>query len=612
MSWQVYRSDPVLPQKRLRVLMAAIILALLLLVARLWWLQIANGSLFEQLSAGARTRHIPLRAPRGRIYDRTGKLLATTRPQYMVVVSPLELRRYTAAERARIFGRAAGILNISVGEIEEILNRSRQAGFNTIKLKTGVGPAVITHLLEDAADLPGFDVERVPERSYPMGAVAAHVLGYVGDPSEADLKRVHDSSYNGADQIGKQGLERYYENALRGVDGERVIEVNAHGVPVSNQDVAHTNPVPGNQLVLTLDAHLQQVAQQAFPMGMHGAVVALDVRTGEILALASVPGFDPNVFLDDSPESRKRRAGFLLDLNGRPMLNRAAGSSYPPGSTFKLVTSTAGFAYRQIDPEDTIWCRGGMKIGRTQFKKCWAYHGTVNYMKAMAQSCDAYFYDLMKRLTSTELATISREFGLGRRTGIDLSAEAHGFIPTPAWKQRRFKDGRWWFGDSCNMAIGQGFIQATPLQMALVTAAVANGGRVLRPHLVAEVRSPDGRVLSRVNPQVTGVLAVPPDALGMVRKGMLAAVRKGGTAGIVRFKDMDVGGKTGSAQDLPNPHTHAWFVCFAPYENPKLAICVLVEHGGHGGTEAGPVARALLKTYFHLKDQGNGFEGRTD
>jgi len=591
--------------------MGAALCALLLLIARLWWLQIACGSMYDQLSTGMRTRKIPLPAPRGSIYDRAGRLMATTRPQYMVVVAPVELRRLTAADRARVFTRAASILNMPVSEIEEILNRSRQSGFNSIKLKSDVGPAAITQLLEDADDLPGFDVEPVPERAYPMGAVAAHVLGYLGDISAADLKRVQGQNYDGADQIGKQGLERYYEKELRGVDGERVIEVNARGAPVSNKDLARIPPVPGDSLILTLDARLEQAAQTAFPTGMSGSVVALDVQTGGVLVLVSRPGYNPNAFVDDTPEAHKQRAAFLLDPKG-PMQDRAIANSYPPGSTFKLVTSTAGFANGKINPSYYVQCDGGMRIGRHAWKKCWAVHGAVNYMRAMAQSCDTYFYDLMKRLTAAQLASIARDFGLGKRTGIDLPSEAHGFIPSPAWKQRRFKHGKWWFGDSCNMAIGQGFILTTPLQMAVVTAAVANGGHCPWPHLVQEIRSPDGRVLKKIAPRVNATVPVAPATLAMVRKGMLAAVEPGGTAGIVRFHDMQVGGKTGSAQSLPDPKTHAWFVCFAPYDHPRIAICAMVEHGGHGGTTAGPVARAILKAYFHLKDQGNDTVLKTD
>ncbi|MCA1597013.1 MAG: penicillin-binding protein 2 [Chloroflexi bacterium] len=602
MRWADEGIDPALPLRRLRFLQAAIVILCGILIARLWWVQIACGDIYDQMSQGTRTRHIPLRAPRGAIYDCEGRLMATTAPQYMVAVDPIELRRHTAAERASVFGHAAAILSISVAEIQDILDRSRQAGFNTIKLMSGVGPAVITHLLEESNELPGVDVEQVPVRSYPMGAVGAHVLGYLGDITAADLKRVKAQGYNGADQIGLQGLERSYESELRGVDGERVVEVNARGVPVSNKDISRTDPVPGKTLVLTLDSRLQQVAQQAFPDKMRGSVVAIDTRTGGVLALVSRPGFDPNVFVQDTPPARAARVTYLTDPAG-PMQDRAVTGRYPPGSTFKMVTSAAGFANNAIDPHYSVWCAAGMRLGGRHgtWKKCWSWHGSVNYLRAMAQSCDTYFYDLMRRLSSTQLAAMCRACGLG-----------HGFIPSPGWKDHRFRHERWWFGDSCNMAIGQGFLQVTPLQMALVTASVANGGTELRPHLVQEIKSPTGVVVKRTPVQVNGHIPISPAALKMIQEGMRAAVTPGGTAGVVRFKDLAVAAKTGSAQDVLHQPTHAWFVCYAPYDNPRIAICSMVEHGGHGGGTAGPIARAILKAYFHLKDEGGVASVRSD
>lgn len=612
MFWHGETMDPEVPLQRIRLLITAVGFAALMLVGRLWWVQIACGKQYERISTGTRMRHIPVPAPRGLIYDCNGNLMASTLMQYMVVVDPVELRRLKATERATVFSRAASILGISVPQIQDTLDRSRQAGFNTIKLKSGVGPAVITHILEEASELPGIDVQRVPARSYPMGAVGAHVLGYLGDVRSDDYDRINGKNYNGADQIGEQGLERFYEQDLRGKDGERVVEVNAHGVPVSSQSASDIDPKPGKTLVLTLDSTLQRVAQEAFPENMKGSVVAIDVRTGGILALASRPGFNPNDFVTDTPEAKKQRTLSLLDPSG-PMQDRAITSRYPPGSTFKLVTSAAGFANNDINVNNTVYCAGGLKIGtHGQFKKCWSVHGTVDYLKAMAQSCDTYFYDLMSRLTSTQLASMCRSFGLGCYSGIDLPSESRGFVPTPAWKDQRFTDDRWMYGDSCNMAIGQGFLQVTPLQMALVTAAVANGGNWLKPHLVQSVKDSQGNVIRRIEPHVNGKVPVSNWALSQIREGMHLAVGQHGTANIVRFKGLDVAAKTGSAQDLPNPQTHAWFVCYAPYDHPQIAICSMVEHGGHGGQTAGPIARAILKAYFHLKESGSSPSGQTD
>ena len=610
MAWD--GSGPELALHRVRTLMVIVLAAVSFLIARLWWIQIACGEEYDRLSVGVRMRHFPMRAPRGLIYDRSGRLMAATTMEYIVVVDPMELRRRSAAERAGVFHRTASILGMSVEEIQDALDRAQNSSFDVIKLKSGLGPGIMTEILEHSSELPGIDVEQVPSRSYPMGALGAHILGYIGDVKPDDLQQTSDRPYNGCDQRGEQGLERSYEQDLRGIDGERSVEVNARGLPVSGSEGPRTDPVAGNSLILTLDSTLQQVCQSSFPEGFKGSVVAVDVHTGGILAMASRPGFDPNSFVVDTPEARKQRAAYLLDPAG-PMQNRAIMSRYPPGSTFKLVTSAAGFAHDRINPGSVVDCKGGMHIGsRGQFKKCWSHHGPVNYLEAMARSCDTYFYDLMKRLTSNELAETSKQLGLGTLSGIDLPSEARGFIPTREWKDRRFDPDRWWFGDSCNMAIGQGFIQTTPLQMALVTAAVANGGEWLRPHLVQEVRSARNSVLRPIPVHMNGRLSIPEDGLRRIREGMLAAVEPGGTAGVVRFSDLAVAAKTGSAQDLPNPKTHAWFVCFAPYRKPQIAICVMVEHGGHGGQAAGPVARALLKAYFHLNDTSGATSRLTD
>ena len=294
------------------------------------------------------------------------------------------------------------------------------------------------------------------------------------------------------------------------------------------------------------------------------------------------------------------------------MQDRAISGRYAPGSTFKMVSATAGIVNGDINVNNSIYCAGGLRLGhRGEWKKCWAYHGYVNFSRAMAQSCDSYFYDLMTRLSSTQLAAMARRFGFGSRSGVDLPSEKRGFIPTPAWKASHKRLGRWYLGDSCNMAIGQGFMQVTPLQLALATAATANGGIWLRPHIVDEVKTDRGVVVRRIPTVVNGVVGAPA-ALATVRAGMRAAVLPGGTAGIVRFRNLDVAAKTGSAQADRDKPTHAWFVCFAPYEHPQIAICVLVEHGGHGGVAAGPVARAILKAYFGLKGEGAAASDRTD
>lgn len=569
--------------RRLASLGVAVTLALGVLGLRLWQLQILQGEYYAQLADTNRLRVHRVPAPRGLILDRRGVPLVTNRPAFSVSLLPMELR-----DPGRVIPEVARLLGLAERDLWARWERARRRPFEPVRVRRDVGIRVVTVLEERRQELRGVQVEAEPVRVYPYGSAGAHVLGYLGEVSPEELEVLRPRGYRPGDLVGKAGVERTYDAFLRGDDGEQVVEVDAAGRPlrVLREQAAQ----PGNTLVLSLDWELQQEAERQLA-GRPGAVVAMDPRTGEVLAMASSPSFDPNLFAAGISERDWRR---ISQDRRNPLLNRATANAYEPGSVFKVVTGLAALQGGRTSSRSTFVCPGYLRLGQWVFRDLQA-HGVVDFTTGVAQSCNVMFWTLGLAVGPERLAEYARELGFGQATGVDLPLEVAGLIPDPGYKQRAWREP-WYPGDTLNMAIGQGFVLATPLQVARALSAVANGGTLLQPRLARAVLSPEGRLLRRFSPRVQGRLRVSSAALAALRRALEAVVERGTGQG-ARVEGLRVAGKTGSAE-TPRGRPHAWFAGYAPADQPRIVVVVLVEHGYRGGLSAAPIARAILERWW--------------
>ena len=583
-----------LRQVQARVLLGQyLLLALLsLLAAHFWQLQVVRGREFRERAENNRIRVLPLAAPRGPLLDREGRLLVENQASFSVAMTPEHSEGLDRSVRL-----LARVLRIGEGQIRERLAR-RAGPYRPVIVKSGVSFAEVAELEARRLELPEVNVEIVPRRAYPLAAAAAHSLGRVGEVSEAQLEQPSFSQLQPGDQVGQAGLEAQYNQRLMGRDGYRKVIVNSRGVEVAEAE--RQEPVDGPSLTLTLDGRLQEAMEQAFG-GRSGSAVALDPQTGEILGMVSLPAFDPNGFTNGIDPALWAR---LTGDPETPLMNRVIQGQYAPGSLFKVVVATAALEEGVITPSTTFFCGGQLPLYGTIFHCNRPQgHGLVDIHRALQMSCNVFFYQVGVRLEIERLARWAKRLGLGAPTGVDLPHEAGGLIPSPEWKLRTQKTP-WYAGETVSVAIGQGQVMVTPLQMARLTALVANGGKLVSPHLV------------RAQPGLTPAWAAPvdlglkPETLAVVREGLWAVVNEGGTGWRARIDGLDVCGKTGSAQVVARARLqkggaptsilpHAWFLSFAPKENPRIALLVLVEHGGSGGEAAAPVARQILQAYLH-------------
>ncbi|HEX8463676.1 MAG TPA: penicillin-binding protein 2 [Abditibacterium sp.] len=581
------------------------------LLTRLWFLQVVRGSEYVAAAQRNRIAQVPLPAPRGLILDRNGVVLATTRSQHSVALVPgtLPSKKRESAERAQLLGTLSFLLGTTTQDIEAALSEAASRGgsfYDPVTIAEGVDLRTITLIEENkprlgSAVLVTDDLKRL----YPQKSLASHVLGYTGLATQRELEKakIEGRELQFDDKIGKSGLEREYDSLLLGTRGAQEYEVDARGRPVRPR--GKTSDKPGATLRLTLDVKLQQAAEKALGEARNnGAVAVIDPRNGEVLALASRPTFDPNIFSLPKAQFNPIYRQIAAD-SGHPLLNRPVVSRFPPGSTFKMITGAAGLQQGTLSPHSSVTCNGGMKMGR--WFGCWAHHGGgIDLFDAYAQSCDVYFYQASLKMGNAEgsgpeyLAKIARQFGLGHETGIDLPSDEKGLIPDPAWRARINKSrpdlARWFPGNTLNMSIGQGDVLATPLQMALATGAVANGGTLWKPHVLREAIGSNGKVLKRMKPEGQSV-EISPENLALVRRGMRDVVTRG-TGKRAALPHIAVAGKTGSAEDANHALPHAWWVCYAPAEKPVIAIAVMIENAGHGGENALPIAKAVLEAKF--------------
>lgn len=605
----LYFSRGITPEfcQRTRLLMTVVSIVFLFLTGRLFFLQIVQGERFTYLSENNRIRLKKIPGFRGMIFDRKGQLMVDNRPAFDLLFTPEDV---TEPETA--LAHLAHFLGRDNGEFLELLDENKtRRRFDEIVLARDIDWRSVVAVETHQIHLPGVTLRIRPQRSYLKDSMAAHLLGYLGEISLRQLKAELGKGYVVGDEIGQFGLERSWEGHLRGRSGGLQVEVDSLGRQVR---VLHeVEDVPGHSVFLTLDMDLQEYAYQALN-GKEGAIVVLEVNSGAILALVSSPAFDPNVFARGitSEEWHALRRDRM-----RPFINRAIQGQYPPGSTFKIVLAIAALEEGVIQPETRIFDPGYFIVGDRKFKN-WKKggHGEVDLNKALVESCDVYFYELGMRLGVDRIARYARMLGLGEKTGIALDNEKPGLIPDSEWKMTRFEQP-WFPGETPSVAIGQSFVAVTPLQMANLMAAVANGGTLYRPWFVRKVETLDGSLVRKYGPEEIRSVALKGNTLGTLRRALREVVSSNkGTGKKARSDLVEIAGKTGTAQvtemreeivkgeEIPyRIRDHAWFVAYAPAEKPEIAVVTLVEHGGGGGSVAAPLAKRVIEQYFSSKGQ---------
>jgi len=590
---------------RLILASAVILLFVALIFSRLWFLQISNSDEYQDKAYNNRVRVSSLAAPRGHILDRNGIPLVTNRPSFNVL-----LVRENTRNDEELLKRLADVLGLEVSQLwERIRDASNIPLHIPIRLEEDIDWQTLAYLENHNHDFSGIRIEVTPRRVYHFGDMAAHVIGYLGAISKEELARYGEADYDGGDQIGKMALEKLRESDLRGEKGTNFSEVNARGF--EQQLLKRVDPLPGREIQLTLDVKLQRVAEEMMNAeGRAGAVVALEVNTGRVLSFVSTPTIHLEEFIGGI--SQKNWDAYLNNIK-KPLINKVVQGMYPPGSTYKMITALAGLDTGVINPDTVFYCPGYYSFGNRIYR-CWKHvgHGAVNLRRAIAESCDVFFYQVGQQVGVDGLAKYASMFGLGQQTGLEVENEKDGLIPTKRWKRERY-DSKWHEGETLSVAIGQGFNLVTPLQIAQMTAMIANGGKRYQPQMVERVVRADGSIVEKLKPRLVNEVSGIQQYLPLIRQGMHDVVQgKKGTARIARIEGLEIAGKTGTAQvvkiaqykglkDEEIPYKfrdHAWFTCYAPADEPEIAVTVLVEHGLHGSSGASPIAKAVLETYF--------------
>lgn len=598
-------------RKRFKIAFAVVSIMMSLLILRMWHLQVIRGDELRQRSENNSVRLRKIKPLRGLILDTNGQVLVDNQPSFDIIFVPTRTRNTDD-----VAWKLRNILaDRSLSLTSEIPSLGKKRWFPPVKLDKNISVEKLAVIETHTSDLPGVTVEIVPIRKYLSGEMTAHIIGYTGEVSPEDLKKDADSGFSVGDITGKDGLEKYLDQYLKGKSGAEQVEVNVLGKEI--KVVGKIEPVSGYNVVLTVDASLQKIAWEEMK-DKAGAVAVIDPRNGDVLAMVSTPSFDPNLFnggisIDDWEE--------LSTDPSHPLGNRAISGQYPPGSTYKLFVAAAALEEGLITPDTSFNCNGSLEFGNRKYR-CWNKHGhgRVNLHRAIVESCDVYFYNLGKLVGVDKIAKYARAFGLGQITGIDLPREKSGLIPTSEWKLSRFKEA-WQPGETLSIAIGQGFDLVTPIQLVNAYGALANGGTVYRPRIVKSIETADGRILKTFEPEPKSTLPLSKETMDILTRALWGVVNEnGGTGHALRRKEADVSGKTGTAQvvGMPDDKTgskrkiisakfrdHALFVCFAPYKNPEIAIAVIAENAGHGGSAAAPIARKIIDTYFEQKNMKN-------
>jgi len=595
-------------QRRYKPFLITALIAFMVLGLRAWHLQIIKGEEFSRLSKHNRIRIREIPASRGMILDRRGRILVDNRPSFEVLLVPEDI--VDMEKTAEFLHRILKITPEDVGKRLEA-NKHRPP-FKPVRIQSDISRLHLALLETHKLDLPGLIVDVAPRRAYAWGDMASHLLGYLGEIDRQELRQSRFREYQMGDFIGKYGVEQKWESFLKGIDGGRQVEVDAMGreLKVLQRVESH----PGNNVFLTIDLDLQMTCETLL-RGKEGVIVAMNPQNGKILAMVSHPSFSPSLFAGvinhDDWET-------LIRNPFHPLQNRAIQGQYAPGSVFKVITAAAGLEEGVISPREILSCAGSYRFGNRTYR-CWKKggHGKVNLHRAIVESCDVFFYQVGQRLGIDTLAKYAKGFGLGKPTEISLSDEKPGLIPSSEWKKKVY-DETWYGGETLSCAIGQGYILVTPLQLLNAISAIANGGILYLPQTVERIEMANGKLVKTYPPIPMGKIPLSPENLMIIREALYGVVNEAhGTGRIARIKGMTVSGKTGTAQvialrddvaeeDTPYKHRdHAWFVAYAPPDNPVISVVVLVEHGGHGASASAPVAREVMKKYLHIiKEEG--------
>lgn len=594
---------------RIWVAFGFVLLCISILILRLWYLQIVRGEFFRDRSENNRLRTIYIPPTRGIIYDRNGDVLVRNRPSFNVdlVIEDSPNPQQTVADLALIVGEDPGPLQ------ERVLKDGKRRRFEPKLLMRDVSRDLVAKISAQRYRLPGIAINVVSTREYLYGEMLAHVLGYIREVSSEQLKSPAYSNYLMGDLVGQYGVEANLERYLRGERGSQAVIVNALGNRIGE---AYLNAEkPGSNVMLTIDRKIQAVADQALT-GLKGGVVVMDVRSGDILALASAPRYHPAIF---TTEISKEAWSDLIDPKANRLSNRILQGAFPPGSVFKIFVAAAALSEGVITPSEKIRCPGYLKFGKRAFR-CHKHsgHGSVNLFEAIVQSCDVYFYTVGQRLGVDRIYRYAHDmFGFGEPTGITQGEESSGIVPSTAWKASYFKnpaDKRWFPGETLPVAIGQGAVSTTPIQIARALAAVVNGGKIIRPRLVKKIVAGDGRMLEEASaePEVVRTVDLEPAILEQLKAAMVGVVEDrrgtGHKAALPKEFHIMIGGKTGTAQVASREsgikdEDHAWFAAYAPADKPQIVVAVILENGGHGGAAAAPVARKIFAAYFGVPEE---------
>jgi penicillin-binding protein 2 len=582
-------------ETRLRVLTIIGVALFFLIIARLVQFQLVFGARYFRLAEMNRIRQIIVPAPRGRIFDRNGTLLASTRPAFSISVTPAETD-------SGAIDKLSTIINTPFPEIWQKVERNRTLAL-PITIKRDIGDDLVAKIEENSNLLPGVEVEVEPLRYYPFADTFSHVLGYVNEIREDELKR--DSSYNPSNCLGRAGVEEKYEEYLRGHDGMKFIEVDSRGKEVGL--LYEKKPVAaqsGADLYLTIDASLQRFACRALKDYDQAAIVGIDLNDGGIICLVSKPGFDPNILLGPLPAEEWNK---LINDRGKPFFNRATMSGYPPGSTFKPCIALAGLENGLLTRNTYFQpCTGKFQFGNRIFK-CWTVHGQLNLIDAITQSCNIYFYQTGLKVGLDFITQTALKCGFGKATGIDLPEESPGLIPTRKYLEQRYGKNRWTKGILLNLGIGQGEILVTPLQLANFYASIAGNSAFFTPHLLKKIVSKD-KLMYNYTPRKKNASLLAKN-YEIIKEALFYAVERG-TGAAAKVEAVVIAGKTGTAQN-PFGEDHAWFVGYAGKPNPTVLFCVIVENAGKGGAISAPIARELFRYYFQLPAPVTGSDSIT-
>lgn len=566
----------------------------LVLIIRMFFLQIYDGKYYSELAEGNRLRIFPITAPRGNFYDRNGVLVVTSKPGYCISVLP-----YANKVSPEEIAKLSKLTGTPVAVIEKRIKEKKDT-FELAMVKTNAPQDVVAIIRENPAEYPGVIIEVQPTRDYLLGTFAAHMIGYVSEINDSELESLKSTGiYSAGDIIGKTGLESIYDKDIRGINGGKQVEVDVGGKPVNT--LLEKQCVPGNNMVLTIDSRIQQAAEAAIDKALAqlhskaAAVVVMSPRNGEILALVSRPVFDPNMFPGGISEKN------WLAYNNNPfrtMENKPISGEYPPGSTFKIITGTAALELKKVTPDEKIFDAGYHWIIPKTNANGEAL-GWISFRDALSKSDNVYFFEMGNRLGIDNLETYARKFGMGLLTGIDLPNESEGLVANRKYKERVYKE-EWYLAETFDAAIGQGFNLATPLQNAEVMSQIANGGIRYRPFIMKRIVDANGVTIRENQPQQLSKIDITPAYLQLIREALGDVCKPGGTAGYAFAGfPISVAGKTGTAENSQGPD-HSWFVAYAPFDNPQLVISVLVEQGGYGAEVAAPVVREIIAAAFNL------------